>query len=192
VLLPQGTWYTIKKDDPTSETPGIAGGLKYQDNGTGNRSVMNPPVLTHWTAVYWFWSFPRMSAVATIHVWYRASAGYFDVLGEFEIGPISKAAGVWVGTVTGKVDSALGITWNNITRSTEYDPSVLRTLNSDPEYTSDPIRYTHIVPGATTSNICGLYFSLRPARWGSDVNTTGNDWEHKGELMTCEYVTRLD
>jgi hypothetical protein len=188
VRLPYGQWYTIKYDAPDTETAGVAGGLKYQDDGSGTVFQQTPPLVTNWQAVYWFAGMPNTKVQSGLVSGARSSADQFHVFAEFEIGAISKAAGIWVGTVT-KVDLSLGVTWNNLTRSTEYDPVNMRVLHSDPAHVSAAIRYMYLAAqtNVTTTSFFGLYFALRPAR-----NGDGDSWEHKGQLMTCTGVTRVD
>lgn len=185
VRLPYGRWYTIKYDAPDTETLGVAGGLKYQDDGSGTLYQQTPTVLTNWQAVYWFGGMPNTKVPSGSQ---GVSDEAFTVFAEFEIGAISKAAGVWIGTVS-KNYRNLGVTWNNLVRSTEYDPWDLRVLHSDPSHVSAAIRYVFLESqsNVAATSFFGLYFALRPAR-----NNDGDNWEHKGELMTCTGVTRVD
>jgi hypothetical protein len=163
----------------------VAGGLKYQDDGSGTVFQQTPPLVTNWQAVYWFGGMPNTKVPSGYQ---GISPDAFTVFAEFEIGAISKAAGIWVGTVT-KVNTVNGVTWNNLTRSTEYDPVNMRVLHSDPAHVSAAIRYVYLAAQTNTAatSFFGLHFALRPAR-----NNDGDNWEHKGQLMTCTGVTRVD
>lgn len=186
VRLPYGQWYTIKYDAPDTETLGVADGLKYQDNGTGSVYQQTPTLITNWQAVYWFGGMQTSKVPSGAFIGGSLDPELFYVFAEFEIGAISKAAGVHVGTVS-KVNSVNGVTWNNINRSAESDPTNLRVLHSDPDHVSAAIRYVYLAARSNTAAFYGLHFALRPAR-----NNDGDNWEHKGELMTCEGVTRVD
>lgn len=184
--LPRGSWYTLKSEAPDTEFIG-GGPLTYQDDGTGSL-YHDPVVVQNHKLVYWL---PySITSAAT-----PALASSLHILGEFIIGPINKAAGLFITYARKKSNLTLGVTYNNVLQygtsaSTYPFYHEIHSLSSDPSFSTETQDFIWRsgaylwTPSSSSATFQGFVFEIIPAKNRRD----GENWQHKGELMTCDSV----